>query len=78
MLTSTPTLAFVATSIHLLSLKVVLVECLSAVGALPGNQELHEKIIVAYSPLKVAEPTLLDFLGTRYTKGLLLLHDVPM
>ena len=27
---------------------------------LPGNQELHEKIIVAYSPLEGAEPTLLD------------------
>ena len=27
---------------------------------LPGNQELHEKIIVAYSPLEEAEPTLLD------------------
>ena len=27
---------------------------------LPGNQELHEKVIVAYSPLEDAEPTLLD------------------
>ena len=35
----------------------VLVRC----RGLPGNQELHEKIIVAHSPLEDAEPTLLDF-----------------
>ena len=29
-------------------------------SGLPGNQELHEKIIVAYSPLEDAEPRLLD------------------
>ena len=34
----------------------VLVRC----RGLPGNQELHEKIIVAYSPLEDAKPTLLD------------------
>ena len=34
----------------------VLVRC----RGLPGNQELHEKIIVACSPLEEAEPTLLD------------------
>ena len=52
----------------------VLVRC----RGLPGDQELHEKIIVAYSPLEEAEPTLLAFSGTRYTNGLLLLHDVPV
>ena len=49
----------------------VLVRC----RGLPGNQELHEKIIVACSPLEEAEPTLLDLF---WTNGLLLLHDVPM
>ena len=38
------------------SLGGVLVHC----RGLPGNQELHEKIIVAHSPLEEAEPTLLD------------------
>ena len=39
----------------------VLVRC----RGLPGKQELHEKIIVAHSPLEEAEPTLLDlFWGT--------------
>ena len=34
----------------------VLVRC----RGLPGNKELHEKVIVAYSPLEDDEPTLLD------------------
>ena len=37
-----------------------------------------EKIIVAYSPLEDAEPTLLDLFWNTLHEGLLLLKDVSM